>query len=172
MNKNKMKKNKLSSTCAISGEPLAQGQGKCANTLKNNMQYYSKEYEHYFDNMNISEKLINALLTCVCDNATILINDNVLQNYKTKKVNALYKIYFNNNIVMFCNGSNANVKKYFNQLTSYKKAIKKITYKDNKGQEIAIDNINDYVPYIRQKYLYKIGLSYNPDSKKTIKKVW
>lgn len=172
MNNKKMKKNELLSTCAISGQALVQGQGECANTLKNNTLYYSKDYKKYFNNINISDKLINALLTCVCDNATLLVNDNVIQNYKTKQVNALYKIYFNNNIVMFCNGSNAQVKKYFNQLTSYKKAIKKITYKDNKGQEIAINNINDYVPYIRQKYLYKIGLSYNPDSKTTIKKIW
>jgi hypothetical protein len=73
---------------------------------------------------------------------------------------------------LFCNGNNAQVKKYFNQLKSYKKAIKTITYKDNKNNDIVIDNINDYAPYIRQKYLYKIGLSYNPDSKKTIIKQW
>ena len=172
MNKQKMQQNKLQANCAISGEPLAQGQGKCANALDNNTMYYWQGYEDYFDKTTTSEKLINAILTCVCNNATIKVNNNVLQNYKTKEVNAIYKIYFNNDIVMYCNGNNANVKKYFNQLTTYKKAIKKITYKDIKGQEVALEDINDYAPYIRQKYLYKIGLSYNPDSKTTIKKVW
>lgn len=171
MNKNKNCKNVLQVKCAISGEYIAQGQAICSNIASNNTAYYSKKYNDYFNNVNASDNLINALLTCVVIGGTLQVNESTIKAYKTID-NAIYTITFNNGVKLFCNGSNAQVKKYFNQLKQYKKAIKTITYKDNKNNDIALNNINDYAPYIRQKYLYKIGLSYNPDSKKTIIKQW
>lgn len=171
MNKNKKQKNQKIVKCAISGNYISQGNAKCSNIASNNTTYYSEQYEQLFDN-STSENLVNALLTCVVIGGTLKVNNNTLQAYNTIASDMLYTIYFNNGIVLYCNGTNAQVKKYLNQLTIYKKAIKTITYKDIYDNEIALQDISDNPTYIRQKYLYSIGLSYNPDSKKTINKKW
>lgn len=172
-NKNRQNKNLLSVTCAISGTTIHTGQATCASVKNNNTLYYSSEYENIFTANKTSPALANALLTCVCLGATLKTDLATLTAYKTSPdLEKLYKVYFNNNITLICSGNNAQVKKYFAQLTTYKKAIAKITYLDSKGQERQTENISEYPVYARQKHLYRIGKGYNPDSKKTIIKVW
>ena len=171
-NKRKQTENIKTVKCAISGEQIPQGQALCANVKNNNSKHYSKAYEQMLTEYGITPALNNALLTCVVYGATLNIKETKLQAYNADITLQLYRIYFKNGATLICNGNNAQVKKYFTQLTTFKQCINKITYLDRNNQEQAINNINLYAPYVRQKHLFIYGISYNPDTKKTINKVW
>lgn len=171
-NKKKQTVNKKTVKCAISGTQIPEGQALCANVKNQNTKHYSIAYQQALETNGITPALANALLTCVVYGATLEINDISLTAYNSDTDTQLYKIYFKNGASLICNGNNAQVKKYFTQLTAYKQAISNITYKNYMQQETAINNINSYVPYVRQKHLYIYGLSYNPDSKKSTVKTW
>lgn len=172
MNKNRKQENILTVKCGISGENIPPSEAICSNIASNNTKHYSKKYHNYFNDIEISDSFENILLTCVVIDGILKIKNEVLQNYKTNEINALYTIYFKKDITLYCNGSNAQVKKYLNQLTTYKKAIKTITFLGINNKEIVLQDININPVYARQKYLYNNKLGYNPDSKKTIKKTW
>ena len=172
MNKNRKQENILTVKCAIGGENIPPNEAICSNIASNNTKHYDKKYHKVFEDMHTSFSFENILLTCVVIDGTLKVKNEVLQNIKTSEVNALYRIYFKKDIILYCNGSNAQVKKYLNQLTSYKKAIKTITFLGIDSNEIALQDINKNPVYIRQKYLFDNKLGYNPDTKKTIKQDW
>lgn len=172
-NKNKQQANERCVLCAISQTYVAPAKARCANIKSNNTCYYSKEEESVLQGTNTSPALTNALMTCVILNATLINGERQLTKANYKPEQTLYKVYFNNGVILNLNGNNAQVKKYFAQLTTYKQAITKITYLDHANQEQAVEDYkHTYAPYGRQKDLYIYGLSYNPDSKKTTIKVW
>ena len=172
-NKNKNQKNVRYVTCAISGTRVPIGKAKCANIKSNNTCYYSEEEESILQGTDTSPSLTNILMTCIILNGT-LINGTQARtraNYTPKET--YYKVYFNNGIILNLNGNNAQVKKYFAQLESYKQAISKITYLDHKGKETETPNYKrTYPPYARQKDLYQYGLGYNPEPKTTTIRTW
>ena len=172
MNKNRKQENILTIKCGIGGGYISPNEAICSNIASNNTKHYSKKYHNYFNDIDISFSFENILLTCVVIDGTLKIKNEILQNYKTNEINALYRIYFKKDIVLYCNGSNAQIKKYLNQLTTYKQTIAKITFLDIYNNEITLQDININPVYARQKYLYDNNLGYNPDSKKTIKKTW
>lgn len=172
-NKNKNKPNSKGVLCAISQTYIAPAKARCANIKSNNTCYYSKEEESILQGTNTSPALTNILMTCVVLNATLINGERQLTRTNYKPEQTLYKVYFNNGVILNLNGNNAQVKKYFAQLTTYKQAIAKITFLNHANQEEAVEDYkHTYAPYERQKDLYKYGMSYNPDSKKTTIKVW
>lgn len=175
INNSKSQLNEIVATCQLSHQQLHRHFGICLNIKSNNTKYISIEYLKHkvFENLSMSDSMKIDILTLVYlgakiynqyNNSTLSINDYDIQNMT-------YNIQLKNNLIIYIYENDAKSKKYFNILKNYKKSIKSIAYK--------IDTINSYMtqwhkvidfsnypPFEKKMKEYKMGLSYNPLSKK------
>ena len=184
--KNKSKKNKLTITCAISGQAVASENAICINTHKNNTTYISSNYLKLF-NDNTSKTLQLDLLTMITYNdCKININNVVVSKTITTDIPVL-AINFKNNIQLYLfqhynektnKVSNSNLCGFMNLLKLHKKEIKSIYLVDTIAKnftDITIQSLSENIvpTYTLIDYYYKnYRKYYNPAVKKDIIKYW
>ena len=168
-NNQRKQNNILKVKCKLSHETLTTSQAICLNIKNNNTAYISKKYLDIFEETTTDNLKID-LLTCVHLGAKLTTAKTTLQTNSQQENN--YRIVFKNNITLDLLGSDSEVKKYFYQLKTHKNSIKTIQYKNSKNNFEDIEDKTTYPPYARKLDLFSKGLTYNPDSKKSVIKTW
>jgi hypothetical protein len=187
--------NIMLSHCVLGGEYISGGNAISLNVKNNHTTYASNDYlsDNIFNDLGkISNKFKIDILTLAYLGAIITNKHNewVLQSYNniyTLNDCKTYVITFKNGLVVNIFDNDAKSKKYFNILKKYKKSIKTIEFATHISVAMYDDehchceysilvNIKTfliyYPPYIKKLFEFRMGVGYNPDSKKTTIKFW
>lgn len=178
-NTNKASQNLLAVTCKLSHEKLASSQAVCLNIKSNNTAYISNKYLQHkvFESIKITDNFKIDLLTLAYLGAEIFntTNDNRLTTRGLSNTAPTYEIQFYNNLKLYIYDNDAKSKKYFNILKNYKKSIYSIQYTIATPNKIYLYNLVDlsiYPCYAKKLQAYKLGIGYNPNSKKDCIQTW
>lgn len=180
-NTNKASQNLLAVTCKLSRERLSSSQAICLNIKANNTAYISKKYlsHNIFENIQITENFKIDILTLVYLGAVIKnTKNNVIlstANYNFDIQKANYIITLKNDLQVIIFDNDAKSKKYFNILKQYKKSISNIKYQIQTASKlycVDLQNIDVYPCFAKKLSEYKLGISYNPNSKKDCIQTW
>lgn len=178
-NQNKLSKNQLAVICKLSKERISSNFAICLNIKSNNTAYISNKYLQHsiFDNIQITDNFKIDLLTLVYLGAEIKNTKNniILSTANYTKQIANYTITLKNNLQINIYDNDATAKKYFAILKNYKKSISNLQYNIITTKKIYTCKLLDfsiYPAYAKKLQEYKLGLSYNPASKKTCVFTW
>lgn len=178
-NKNKSNQNQLAVVCKLSKERVASSFAVCLNVKNNNTAYISQKYLQHeiFEDIQMTNNFKIDLLTLVYLGVEIINtkNKSKLATKDFAKQNASYTITLKNNLQINIYDNDATAKKYFAILKHYKNSIKTLSYNIETATAVLSYNLQDfaiYPAYAKKMQEYKLGLSYNPASKKTCVFTW
>ena len=177
-NNNKGACNKLQVICKLSNTSISTAKAVCLNIKNNNTAYISNEYLNHaiFNNLKLSESYKIDLLTLVYYGATLAVgedNEIKLTINPHEKDMPTYIIALKNGIEIILYDNDAQVKKYFNILKSYKNSIRTIEYINHtRDFYITLEDMNTYPPYAKKLNDFKHHIGYNPGTKTTAIKTW
>ncbi len=182
-NQTKGSRNILACNCQISHTSLATSQAIAIAIKSNTKAYISKNYLQHeiFATNNLTQTTKIDLLTLVVLGATITNTTNNQKLSTASNCQPLYKVYYKD-LIIDLNGNDSQAKKYFNILKNYKHLINIQYYNIATSQYVSIvyaktsqangKTIYYYPPYLKKLNEYRYHIGYNPDSKKTIVKIW
>ena len=170
--------NKLQVICKLSKTSIPTAKAVCLNIKNNNTAYISNEYLNHaiFNNLKLSESYKIDLLTLVYYGATLAVgedNEIKLTINPHKEDMPTYIIALKNGIEIILYDNDAQVKKYFNILKSYKNRIRTIPHINHtRDFFITLEDMNTYPPYAKKLNDFNHHIGYNPATKTTAIKTW
>lgn len=170
--------NRLEVVCKLSNTSISTSKAVCLNVKNNNTAYISNEYLNHaiFNNLKLSESFKIDLLTLVYQGATLAVgedNEIKLTINPHDEDMPTYIIALKNGIEIILYDTDAQVKKYFNILKSYKTSIHTIEYINHtRDFFVTLEDIKVYPPYAKKLNDFKHHIGYNPATKTTAIKIW